>query len=139
MGNDVKLVRGTLVQMMKDLDTDDSGFISRAELNELLVSCDAVQVLTELGVTPGALISFLQPFFEQTDEDGLSLVFIVEVLLELRGSNPVTVRRMLHLQNFLQWSMRNSWSHMEKQISGVVLERAQKLDSGLIETERRLN
>ena len=82
--------------MMRDLDADGSGCISREELTGLLTSPTALEVLSRLNITPEAYICFLEPFFEEADDNELNLPFVVEVLLELRGANSVTVQRLLY-------------------------------------------
>merc|ERR1719433_1547615 len=76
--------------------------ISKAEFMQLLNNKEAVRILKEVGVDVVGLIDYADTIFE-TDHFTEELEFsdFVRVILDLRGTNPATVKDIIQLRKNL--------------------------------------
>merc|ERR1740117_834012 len=71
------------------MDSDGNGMLSREEFEQLLILPDAAQFMQNVGVDVVGLVEFSEFLFKDTE---LSFGEFVELILQLRGSNPATVK-----------------------------------------------
>jgi hypothetical protein len=89
-------------EIMRVTDDNDDGMISKAEFMQLLNNKQAVHILKEVGVDVVGLIDYVDTIFE-TDNFTEELDFsdFVRVILDLRGTNPATVKDIIQLRKNL--------------------------------------
>jgi len=73
-------------------DTEEP--LSKMEFQELLVDSDVACILQEVGVNVVVLVDMSDVIYESIDKDGRGMTFenLVEVVLNMRGTNPATVK-----------------------------------------------
>jgi len=87
-------------------DADGDGLISKDELSQLLNSEQAMKLLGQAGVDVVGLIDYAHVIF-QSDAHGqeyanlLSFSDFMSLVLQLRGTNPVTIKEIVDLRRFL--------------------------------------
>jgi len=96
----VAFVKHKLLGMLEvtGVDEDHNQCISRKEFENILVRPEAARVLQDLGVDPVGLVDFTDFIFEEQDE--LTFVKFMEVVLALRGSNTATVRDIVDMRKW---------------------------------------
>eukprot|EP00444_Apocalathium_aciculiferum_P037123 CAMPEP_0183484080 /NCGR_PEP_ID=MMETSP0370-20130417/178741_1 /TAXON_ID=268820 /ORGANISM="Peridinium aciculiferum, Strain PAER-2" /LENGTH=761 /DNA_ID=CAMNT_0025677367 /DNA_START=39 /DNA_END=2326 /DNA_ORIENTATION=- len=86
-----------------NLDADGNEMISKDELKALLQIPDACIVLRDLGVDVLALVDAADVIFEIADE--LDYSTFMQVVMQMRNSNTVTVRDLVMHRRYLQGEM----------------------------------
>merc|ERR1712151_250875 len=83
---EIRLLKGTLLVLLKSLDTSGDGKISWDELEQLLNDEASSKVLESLEVKPAYLMDYGEMFFEDSETGELDLADIMDLILMLRGS-----------------------------------------------------
>jgi hypothetical protein len=109
----IKLVKDTVLVMLKRLDEDNSGYISMDELSHVFENEEALDVLRSLDVDVTHLVDQLGMFFDVAEN--LSIPLIMNLILMLRGTRPVTMRDMLHMDSFSRWKMKTAILKIESE------------------------
>merc|ERR1711862_359169 len=93
--------------MLRRLDEDGSGDISKDELMGVLRDPDALEVLDELQVDVRYLLELQEMLY--TEEDSvLTIPQIIHLILESRGERIVTIQDLIHSQSFMLWNVNRS-------------------------------
>jgi len=104
--------------LMKVTDDDDDGMITRAEFMHLLKNKQAVRILKDVGVDVVGLVDFVDTIFEvepqmprsdgscseildAEQEKKLGFSEFMGVVLDLRGTNPATVKDIIELRRYV--------------------------------------
>eukprot|EP00927_Polykrikos_kofoidii_P034234 TRINITY_DN2906_c0_g1_i2.p1 TRINITY_DN2906_c0_g1~~TRINITY_DN2906_c0_g1_i2.p1 ORF type:complete len:843 (+),score=124.19 TRINITY_DN2906_c0_g1_i2:135-2663(+) len=97
----VQHVRSQLEMMLatSGLDDDHNGRISRTEFEQLLVKPRAARTIQDVGVDVIALVDFADFIFYQNEE--ITIGSFMRLVMELRGSNPATVKDVVDLRRFI--------------------------------------
>eukprot|EP00747_Dinoflagellata_sp_TGD_P123811 gnl/TRDRNA2_/TRDRNA2_173881_c1_seq1.p1 gnl/TRDRNA2_/TRDRNA2_173881_c1~~gnl/TRDRNA2_/TRDRNA2_173881_c1_seq1.p1 ORF type:complete len:347 (-),score=66.27 gnl/TRDRNA2_/TRDRNA2_173881_c1_seq1:57-1097(-) len=103
--NAIQMVKDSLLQMLKSLDSDGSGMISRNEIEQALYHQDALHVFEDLQVDFKHLLDMLDMFFDADSNGELSVQEIMELILMMRGDRAPTMNDVLTLQGFLLWKL----------------------------------
>jgi len=111
-----------LSQVMQRLDFDQSGFISKAEFDKILVEPEAAKVLTEVGVDVVGLVDLSDFLFEGFGGDNgeLDLEEFMNVVLDLRETNTAKVKDVVMLQKLMKRDMRVFHEHIIKAMLSIL-------------------
>eukprot|EP00747_Dinoflagellata_sp_TGD_P219202 gnl/TRDRNA2_/TRDRNA2_91353_c0_seq2.p1 gnl/TRDRNA2_/TRDRNA2_91353_c0~~gnl/TRDRNA2_/TRDRNA2_91353_c0_seq2.p1 ORF type:complete len:671 (+),score=144.58 gnl/TRDRNA2_/TRDRNA2_91353_c0_seq2:108-2120(+) len=109
--NAIRLVKDNLLQMLKLLDEDGSGLISRQEIQNVIEDDGCLDVLGSLNVDCKHFMDQLDMFFEEKEE--LSIHQIMDLILMLRGDRPPTMKDMLHGQTFNRWKLSKEMQKLQ--------------------------
>lgn len=102
----IKIMKDQLLWMLRELDEDGSGGISKAEIDGVLHHSNSIQTLELLEVNASFFMDQLEMVFEEVDE--LTIVEIMELILLLRGDRPLTVKAMIHYQTYALWKFNKA-------------------------------
>merc|ERR1719375_787178 len=97
------MVKGSLLVMLKRLDSDGSGQIDRSELQKVLGDPYARYILETIHVDIGYLMDFVDMIF-QDPESCLSIESIMDLILQFRGDRHATVRDVTEMLAFTHWT-----------------------------------
>merc|ERR1719324_2129060 len=104
--------------MLKRLDQDNSGEISREELLLVLEDEEALSVLRELEVDVGYFFQLMEMHFDQDHDDNIHIDFIMHLILACRGDHSVTVKHIVDAQIFARWDVKTRIDRQEQQFAG---------------------
>jgi len=127
--------------VLEKIDTNDDLIISRDEFKRVVTHPDAVKKLEEIGVDPLYLVDYASTIF-QSDEYGqefdktLEFGEFMDILLQLRGGNQVTMKDIVELRRFISEENTNRNLHLalieellmkvmkltEESLSGVLVQ-----------------
>mmetsp|Transcript_26787 Transcript_26787/g.48647 ORF Transcript_26787/g.48647 Transcript_26787/m.48647 type:complete len:214 (-) Transcript_26787:260-901(-) len=101
------------------LGKDESVRISRDEFQQLLLLPEGARVIQEVGVDVVVLVDLIDHIF--TDENSeLTFADLMELVLQLRGTNTATVRDVVDLRKFLTQLEKKSNDHVIDSIAKMV-------------------
>jgi len=136
----IKLVKETLLVMLKELDHDCSGAISKEELTNVFNYTSALEVLQSLEVDVKHLVDHLDMFYEYNTKTfgtgDIPIAKIMEVILMLRGDRPTTMKTMLHGQSFANWKLSKALEGNEERIIGGISELSSEVNRVSIQVRR---
>merc|ERR1740129_1694619 len=109
--------------LFKALDASQDGRISKAEFLKILDKPDAIRLLHDVDVDVYCLVDLVPSIFTEECLDGVSepvekdmdFEGLMEVVLELRGSNVATVRHVMELRK----AMRSATTQTNKTLAFV--------------------
>jgi hypothetical protein len=109
----VNYVNEKISRVMALIDSDGGGSISKKEFMQIMDNVEAVRCLSDVGVDVFALIDLADYIFEDddtenTDEIELDFSRLMEVVLQLRGTNQATVKDIVDLRKFMRLSMQEN-------------------------------
>merc|ERR1740121_1450995 len=99
--NAVKMVKDNLLTIIRELDEDGSGSISKRELQLMLDHEAALKVLDDLGVDLGYFMEQMDMFYSETED--IATHRIIDVILMLRANRAVTIKDIVHGQKYTRW------------------------------------
>lgn len=115
----VNFVKGRMKAVIRNIDKDSNGLISRKEFEQILGDPKAVLALVEVGVDPEILIDNIDYIYEvinSDDEDDcpaeevvLDFGAFMEVIMQFRGSNIATLKDIVDLRK-----------HMDSEFRGMI-------------------
>jgi len=96
-------LRGTILQMLKRLDADGSGDISKEELMSVVKDPDAIAVFHDLEVDMPHFLHIQDMYY---DEPGTSISIsqIMHTILECRGDRPTLTQDIVNGHVFTRWN-----------------------------------
>jgi len=97
-------VRATILKMLRAIDNDGNGEISKDELLGLLIDPGAVAILNDLEVDIPHLLD-VQDMIYETPDAVLSIAQIMNMILEFRGDRTTTMHDLIKGYTFIRWSM----------------------------------
>jgi len=103
----VAFVKERVQTILKDLDSNNDGRITKREFESILHNERATRALKEAGIDPVALVDFAELIF-QSDACGkefektLNFHDFMDLALQLRGSKGATVRDVVDLRKVIQ-------------------------------------
>eukprot|EP00747_Dinoflagellata_sp_TGD_P123434 gnl/TRDRNA2_/TRDRNA2_173818_c4_seq12.p1 gnl/TRDRNA2_/TRDRNA2_173818_c4~~gnl/TRDRNA2_/TRDRNA2_173818_c4_seq12.p1 ORF type:complete len:264 (+),score=46.06 gnl/TRDRNA2_/TRDRNA2_173818_c4_seq12:32-823(+) len=120
----IRLMKNSILLMLKTFDEDGNGGISRQELRKVMKDPQAVAVLEQLEVDV-AYLEQLQNMIYQKPGAEVSIEQIIELMLRCRGNLPTTVKHMVLGQDYTRWALTTKLNHhhqqMEHRIHGMVM------------------
>jgi len=105
--NAIQLVKTTLLVMLKTLDDNGNGLISKDELQQMVEHPEALEVLHSLDLDPKDLVEHLDMHYEleASDDPQLHINKIIDVILLMRGERPPNMKDLVNEQNFNRWKI----------------------------------
>jgi len=91
----VQFVASSLRAYMEDLGYDTAASLPRDELTKLLLEPEVTRIIASVGADVVVLVDMLDIIYEDVAKnggDGLSFENFVEIVLNMRGANPATVK-----------------------------------------------
>jgi hypothetical protein len=115
----VNYVNEKISRVFTLLDTDSGGTISKKEFVMILENIEAIRCLNDVGVDVYALIDLADYIFENDnpeDNEEVELDFskLMEIVLQLRGSNQATVKDIVDLRKFMRKSLQDHYRQTNK-------------------------
>jgi hypothetical protein len=107
-------LKTTLLVMLKRLDEDGSGDISKTELHGILRDDGALQVLDELDINVEYFVESLDMMYESTET--CTIPQIMQLLLDQQGARDPALKDMVLLHNFSRWSLKRE---IRQQMQGI--------------------
>lgn len=95
----VNAVKEQLAAILRDLDRDSDGTLDKSELYQIINDVKATKGLMKIGVDAVGLIDSADALYKQ--KETLDVKEVLELLLELRGSNPTKVKDLVYLRRYL--------------------------------------
>merc|ERR1712039_37749 len=97
----VKYVKTNLMEFLKTsgIDEDKNEMLSKKEFETMLLDCGTASRMQQMGVDVVALVEFSEVLFQ--DEAELSFADFIRLVLQLRGTNPTTVKDIVDLRKFV--------------------------------------
>lgn len=124
----IKLVKDRLLYMLKELDEDKSGMISRYEVAQVLDDVNALSVLHSINVDVKCLLEELNLCFEDSEE--LAIHQIMEVILMLRGDRQPSMKDLIHSRQFAFYQHTQAFGHLAETMTGE-LSRISRTSDGV--------
>ncbi|CAE8619686.1 unnamed protein product [Polarella glacialis] len=109
-----ELVKGTVLVLLKQLDVDESGDISKEEMANVMEHEQARACLQDLNVDVEHLMDLLDMHYE--DESDLSMLFLLELILACRGDQPSATKHVIAESMFLRWDLKETMHQLEKRL-----------------------
>ncbi|CAE8634165.1 unnamed protein product [Polarella glacialis] len=109
-----ELVKGTVLVLLKQLDVDESGDISKEEMANVMEHEQARACLQDLNVDVEHLMDLLDMHYE--DESVLSMLFLLELILACRGDQPSATKHVIAESMFLRWDLKETMHELEKRL-----------------------
>jgi len=100
----VAFVKERMQKIMSKLDTTNDGLISKAEFVKILDSTEAICMLTDVDVDVVGLVDLADFIFNDESSDTekkLDFEDFMDLVLQIRGTNPATVRDMFDLRKYV--------------------------------------
>lgn len=104
----MEFVSAKMEEIMRELDADGDGLISKKEFGEMLQKPKAVRILKETGVDPMSLVDYVDFIFESEDgqDKELSLDSFMTVVLQFRSCNVATVKDAVDIRKWITKSFK---------------------------------
>jgi len=102
----IRMVKDNLLELLRELDEDGSGELSRNEVLEALKFPDVIETFESLRVDVHYLMEHLDMFFEHGD---LPIHRVLDMILMLRGDRAPTMKDLLHKDTFNRWKIIKSF------------------------------
>lgn len=122
----IRLVKDRLLVMLRELDEDGSGMISREEIDQVLDNHSALDVLRSLEVDVQSLMEELNLCYESADD--LTIHQIMDLILMLRGDRSLTMKDLKHAHDFTIWKMGKAYSALDSSPSTTALPASEAAD-----------
>jgi hypothetical protein len=116
--NAVKLVKENLLVIIRELDEDGSGSISKRELQLMLDHEAALKCLDDLGVDLGYFMEIMDMFYSETED--IQTHRIIDVILMLRANRAPTIKDIVHGQKYTRWKIKTSLQGIEEHLGELV-------------------
>eukprot|EP00929_Paragymnodinium_shiwhaense_P099129 TRINITY_DN6068_c0_g1_i1.p1 TRINITY_DN6068_c0_g1~~TRINITY_DN6068_c0_g1_i1.p1 ORF type:complete len:721 (+),score=112.40 TRINITY_DN6068_c0_g1_i1:127-2289(+) len=120
---DAAFVKSSLLGILdaQGIDISETKNVSKTEFEAVVLSPDAARVLGEVGVDVVGLVDFVDFIFDEVaTDDELSFASLLELILQLRGTNTATVRDIVDLRRFVSQSakqLQEQLSHIARGVS----------------------
>eukprot|EP00930_Biecheleria_cincta_P063271 TRINITY_DN4878_c0_g2_i1.p1 TRINITY_DN4878_c0_g2~~TRINITY_DN4878_c0_g2_i1.p1 ORF type:complete len:573 (-),score=128.95 TRINITY_DN4878_c0_g2_i1:207-1925(-) len=115
----LEIVKGTVLVLLKKLDMDESGDIDKIEMQAVLERDEALDCLEQLGVDVPHLLDMLDMMYE--DQGALSMVQLMELMLALRGDQPVDKKDFFGEITFLRWDIKHQIRQHENRMKEMMI------------------
>jgi hypothetical protein len=125
---EVNLLKTTVLQMLKELDADDSGEIDKDELLGLMENEEALAVLSTLQIDVTHLLSYLMMVYEQME--AVSIADLMHAMLKMRGDRDVTVADLIHAQTYGVWVLTGRMPQDVSAQNQIALQQSSDFSSG---------
>lgn len=108
----INFVKENLLKMLKRLDEDESGALSREEIDHVTNDPDALDVLFEIQVDVDYFMHLHDMIFEDPEKE-MSIEEIMELILTCRGDRPATMQDIVDGHTYTLWAIGNALNELE--------------------------
>jgi len=103
-------LKSTLFVMLQNLDADNSGMLSKSEVQQMILDPQAVAIMNDIKVDTQYLLDISEMLF--ADEDStLPISVFMNIVLTLRGKRVPTMNDMAKAHNLSMWAMETQLTH----------------------------
>jgi hypothetical protein len=114
-------MRENLIHVMKELDYDASGCISKSEFEKILIRPKVCKILLDVGVDVVGLVDLSDFIFEDFGSDGeLYLEDFMKVVLDLRDGNTAKVKDVVMLQKLMKRDMTQFYDRVIRSMFSIM-------------------
>jgi hypothetical protein len=101
--------------IIAEADTDFNGSVSIMEFRRIFEMPEALRALSSVGVDPEGMLDFAEELFSK-DGEAIELPFkdFIAIILDLRGTQPATVKDMMSLGKSLRKKLQESKSEIDQ-------------------------
>jgi len=118
-------LKATLLVMLKELDEDGSGDISKQELHGILKCQDALDVLDELEINVNYFVDTLDMHYEETET--CTIAEIMQLLIDNQGGREPKLKDLVNLHTFSRWTVKTEIRKAVAQLEGMKSDSAQNM------------
>eukprot|EP00747_Dinoflagellata_sp_TGD_P145487 gnl/TRDRNA2_/TRDRNA2_176591_c7_seq23.p1 gnl/TRDRNA2_/TRDRNA2_176591_c7~~gnl/TRDRNA2_/TRDRNA2_176591_c7_seq23.p1 ORF type:complete len:310 (+),score=60.81 gnl/TRDRNA2_/TRDRNA2_176591_c7_seq23:265-1194(+) len=111
----IRLMKNTILVLLKHFDEDENGSISKVELAHVMSDPQALEVLKHLEVDVDYL-QRLQGMVYDEDVVQVPIEDILELMLQCRADLPTTVKHMVVGQELTRWALSSEIKEYEEQL-----------------------
>jgi hypothetical protein len=115
----LEIVKGTALVLLKKLDLDLSGDIDIFEMQAVLERDEALDCLEQLSVDVPHLLDMLDMMYE--DQGALTMVQLMELMLALRGDQPLDKKDFFGEITFLRWDIKHQIRQHENRMRDLLV------------------
>jgi len=115
----ISLMKETILVLLKNVDVDKSGEISKAEMRELVKDPGALNVFDELQVNVKYL-TLMQEYLLDEGSGDLSIKLIMDLILTSRGERPTMMKDLVDIHMFTCWNMHRLFDEKIRDLSGQI-------------------
>merc|ERR1712217_748721 len=117
-----KYVKTRLFELLSTsgVDEDKNGMLSKKEFEMMLLNPKAASAMQNMGVDVLALVDFSEVLFQ--DDTELSFTDFIRLVLQLRGTNPTTVKDIVDLRKFVIQELADLESHLMENITELIVD-----------------
>merc|ERR1711972_1310679 len=96
-----KYVKANVLEFLKTsgIDEDQNEMLSKEEFEKMLLNSKTASEMQKMGVDVVMLVEFGEVLFQ--DDNQLSFTDFIRLVLQLRGTNPTTVKDIVDLRKFI--------------------------------------
>merc|ERR1719262_1239740 len=103
----------TLFVMLQALDADNSGQLSKSEVQSVISQPEAVAIMNDIQVDTQYLLDISEMLFA-TPDSTLPITVFMNIVLTLRGKRSVTMNDMAKGHNLSMWAIETQLTHHRK-------------------------
>lgn len=100
----------TLFVMLQNLDADNSGQLSKAEVQSVIHDPGAIAIMNDIQVDTQYLLDISEMLFTSEDST-LPISIFMNIVLTLRGKRPPTMNDIAKGHNLSMWAMETQLTH----------------------------
>jgi len=112
-------MRETLLVLMRRLDVDNSGSITKQELYDVVADEEAVAVLDSLQVDMDYLFKMLDMLYTEIGYD-LPIIFLLDMILKQRGERPCNMEDLAASTHLTRWTFEQLLNKQSKDIKDYI-------------------
>merc|ERR1712048_34996 len=116
----VKYVKANLLELLETsgIDEDANHALSKLEFQTLLLSPATAMAMQNMGVDVVGLVEFGEVLFQ--DDRDLAFADFIRLVLQLRGTNPTTVKDIVDLRKFVMQELGDLEDHLTEILIDMV-------------------
>merc|ERR1719198_2826960 len=131
-------LRKTGQNRISEQDDPLGGTLNRADFDKFLMQPDVAVIIQDVGVDVMGLIDMADMIYEDKDKEGKGLSFVdfIDVVLNMRGTNPSTVKDVKQQIRVMKNAMKESSFSLRKHIEQDMDKFRMEVMEQLIEIRR---
>jgi len=103
-------MKKTLLVMLQELDADNSGQLSKSEVQSVICHPEAVAIMNDIQVDTQYLLDISEMLFVNEDSS-LPISVFMNIVLTLRGKRPPTMNDIAKGHNLSMWAIETQLTH----------------------------
>lgn len=110
-------LKSNILVMLRSVDEDGSGDISKGELMSILGDDNALEVLRDLNINAAFFMEMIEMSYDR--RDSLKIPYIMQMLVDNQGGRATTVQDLTGFHEFTCWSVRKEVEEVRKMLTAV--------------------